>query len=131
MLHTGIFVADTELKGRGVFTRENIAAATIVEVSPVLVFDPAQRELLEKTDLYNYIFEWQEDNLSCCIGLGLISIYNHKLPSNCEYLMDFESNIMAIKTIRDIAANEELTINYSGDWDDATPVWFDTAPEEL
>ena len=39
--------------------------------------------------------------------------------------MDYESATMSIKTARNIAAGEELTINYNGDWNNAKPVWFD------
>jgi len=30
-----------------------------------------------------------------------------------------------IKTIRTIAAGEELTINYNGNWNDGRRLWFD------
>jgi SET domain-containing protein len=39
--------------------------------------------------------------------------------------MDFETKEISIKTVKDISAGEELTINDNGDWDDSTPVWFD------
>jgi SET domain-containing protein len=32
---------------------------------------------------------------------------------------------MTIKTLRNIAAGEELFINYNATPDDATPIWFD------
>jgi SET domain-containing protein len=38
--------------------------------------------------------------------------------------MNFDDNTMQIKTVRDIAAGEELTINYNGDWDNEEDVWF-------
>lgn len=58
---------------------------------------------------------------------GYISVYNHAQQSNCEHFMDYEQQTMSIKTIRDIEADEELTINYNGDWDNEEPVWFDLA----
>jgi SET domain-containing protein len=39
--------------------------------------------------------------------------------------MDFEHELMIIKTLRKIAAGEELFINYNATPDDATPIWFD------
>lgn len=59
------------------------------------------------------------------MALGYIPVYNHSYTSNCEYLMDYDDKAMFIKTVRDIEAGEELTINYNGDWNDAKPVWFD------
>lgn len=39
--------------------------------------------------------------------------------------MDYEDTTIIIETVRPIEKGEELTINYNGDWDDATPIWFD------
>ena len=40
--------------------------------------------------------------------------------------MNYEEETIMIKTVREIAAGEELTINYNGDWNDEKPVWFAT-----
>jgi uncharacterized protein len=111
--------------GRGVFTTEALAAFTVIEISPVIVMSAEERALLDQTTLHDYIFEWGEDLQSCCMALGYVPVYNHSYTSNCEYEMDFEHGLIRIKTMRDIAAGEELFINYNGDWDDATPLWFD------
>lgn len=125
-INSSLFVSIIEHKGRGVFTQEYIFANTVIEKAPVIVFDAHQRKILETTDLFNYIFEWGEDLTGCCVALGLVSIYNHASPSNCEYVMDFETSTIIIKTVRDIQANEELTINYSADWNQKKSVWFKT-----
>ena len=39
--------------------------------------------------------------------------------------MDFAEDTIQIKTVREIQAGEELTINYNGDWNDGKGVWFD------
>jgi SET domain-containing protein len=39
--------------------------------------------------------------------------------------MDFEEETIFVKTVRAIEKGEELTINYNGDWDDETKVWFE------
>lgn len=41
--------------------------------------------------------------------------------------MDFETNTIRIKTVREIKKGEEIFINYNGTWNDGTPVWFDSA----
>ncbi len=120
-----LFLAESEGKGLGVFTKKSIPAKKIVERSIVLAFDPKQRKLLEQTDLHNYIFEWEEDNKSCCLALGYISMYNHSYDANCEYIMDFEAKTVVIKTVKDLKAGQELTINYNGEPKNDTPVWFD------
>ena len=59
------------------------------------------------------------------MALGMVPVYNHSYKSNCEYFMDYDDGTMSVKTVRDIGAGEELTINYNGDWDDEKKVWFD------
>jgi len=121
-----LYPEDSPEKGRGVFTNQALIADTVIENSPVIVMDAGARTLLDQTLLHDYIFEWQpEGQALCCMALGYLSLYNHSYASNCEYFMDYPSQSMSIKTMRDIEAGEELTINYNGDWDDAAPVWFD------
>jgi SET domain-containing protein len=120
-----LFIAPSSTMGRGVFTSENIEADTIVEIAPVIVMTKEERILLDKTLLHDYIFEWGGEKEQCCMALGYLSVYNHSYKSNCEYEMDFESDLIQIKTVHPVKAGEELFINYNGTWDDDKPVWFD------
>lgn len=118
-----LYVNVTAGMGRGVFTTEKIKANKLIEMSPVIVMSDADRKLLDQTLLHDYIFEW--DTKKCCMALGYVSIYNHSYASNCEYEMDIESQLIRIKTMRNIRAGEELFINYNGDWNNKKKVWFD------
>lgn len=122
----GIYIQHTEDKGNGVFTENDIPAGTEIEVSPVIVMSAEERKQLDNTLLHDYIFEWQPDGENmCCMAQGYISVYNHSDQANCEYFMDYDNNTMSVKTMRDIAAGEELTVNYNGDWNNKKPVWFE------
>lgn len=123
MIMQGIFTAKTDSKGWGVFTEHAIEANTIIESSPVVVMSQAEKKKLDKTTLYNYIFDWNDNQ--CCMALGLVPVYNHSYESNCEYFQDYEEGIIFIKTVRRIEAGEELTINYNGDWNNEKPIWFE------
>jgi SET domain-containing protein len=125
MIHPFLYIAETAAMGRGVFTSGEIEEKVLIEISPVLVMTKEERTLLDKTRLYNYIFEWGEDKDQCCMALGYLAIYNHSYGSNCEYEMNYEKETITVKTIRSIKAGEELFINYNGDWNDETPLWFD------
>lgn len=126
-LYYSLHIDETADKGRGVFTDQAIPADTLVELSPVIVMTNEEKALLDKTTLYNYIFEWQPEGepAQCCMAQGYISVYNHSYASNCEYFMNYGDKTIEVRTVRDIAEGEELTINYNGDWDDKKPVWFD------
>jgi len=118
-------IAPSPNRGRGVFTQQDIAKGTTIEIAPVIVFDPIQRKKLEETLLYDYIFEWGEDDKSAVVALGYVSIYNHAIKANCRYDMDFTFETMSIITTRDIKKGEELFINYNADGEAEKPVWFE------
>jgi hypothetical protein len=120
-----LFIGPAKDMGRGVFTSEAIESGTAVEISPVVVMSAEERKLLDKTLLHDYIFEWGGNKKQCCMALGYVPVYNHSYKSNCEYEMDFDNELISIKTVRYIKEGEELFINYNGDWNDSKPVWFD------
>jgi SET domain-containing protein len=126
MILSCIYIAETNLMGRGVFTSANIDEGTVIEESPVIVMSKEERKLLDQTLLHDYIFEWGEKKDQCCMALGYIPVYNHSYRSNCEYEMDFKKEMIAIRTMHFIKAGEELFINYNGAWNDDKSVWFDT-----
>ncbi|MBL7751387.1 MAG: SET domain-containing protein-lysine N-methyltransferase [Chitinophagaceae bacterium] len=125
MLLSCLYIDQSENMGRGVFTSEAIDRDTIIEVSPVIVMTGEERKWLDKTSLHDYIFEWGKEKDHCCMAMGYVPVYNHSYRSNCEYEMNFEEKTIQIKTVRNISPHEELFINYNGNWNDATPLWFD------
>lgn len=120
-----LIIAPSGNRGRGVYTTEDLAKGTLIEVAPVIVMGKDDRRLLDQTLLHDYIFEWGGDRQQCCMALGYVPVYNHSYQSNCEYEMDYEQALISIKTVRFVAAGDELFINYNGDWNNKTPVWFD------
>jgi len=125
MILSSLYIDLTGSMGRGVFTSENIGKGIIVEESPVIVMTNDERKLLDQTLLHDYIFEWGEKKDQCCMALGYVPVYNHSYKSNCEYEMDFENQVIRIKAMHFIKANDELFINYNGKWNDDKTVWFD------
>lgn len=120
-----LFVGRSKARGRGMYTKRSLEKDLIIEIAPVIVLNGKERKLLDQTLLHDYIFEWGEDRKQCCMALGYVPLYNHSYQSNCAYEMDFKKKIITIKTTRKIKSAEELFINYNGDWDKKTPVWFD------
>ena len=120
-----LVLAKSQDRGWGVFAGGPISRGTTIELSPVLVMSAEARSLLDQTLLHDYIFEWGRYKEQCCLALGYISIYNHSYFSNCEYEMDYMEQTIAIKTVQDIQAGEELLINYNGDWNNPKKLWFE------
>ncbi len=125
MILPTLVITPTGEKGRGVFTTADIAKGTVIEIAPVIVMSREDRRLLDETLLHDYIFEWGEDRKACCMALGYVPIYNHSYRSNCEYEMDYEDELISVKSVRFIKAGEEISINYNGTWNNEKPVWFD------
>ena len=38
------------------------------------------------------------------MALGYVPVYNHSYRSNCEYEMDYEQEVISIRTVQAIAA---------------------------
>jgi uncharacterized protein len=125
MILSFLYTGPSARRGKGVFTSEAIAADTIIEISPVIVMNKRERLLVDQTILHDYIFEWGHRKTECCVALGFVSLYNHSYQSNCEYTMDYDAEVIHIKTMQEISPGEELFINYNGDWNNAKKVWFD------
>ena len=120
-----LYIMETDQRGRGVFTTEAIPAGTTIEIAPVIVLNPSERAVVDSTLLHDYIFEWGINEQEAAVALGYVSIYNHSADANCKYDMDFEHKTIQIQTIRAIAVDEELCINYNGDGVTDKPVWFE------
>lgn len=119
-----LYIGKTKNMGNGVFTSEAIRANTIIEVSPVVVMKQSERKLLDQTLLHDYIFEWGDSKRQCCMALGYVPVYNHSFNANCEYEMEFEEEVIKVRTVRNVRKDEELFINYNGTFNDRKPLWF-------
>lgn len=114
-----LVVRSTATRGRGVFTLDDVREDEVVEVSHVLAFAADEYKQLEKTSLYNYLFEWPADASGGALALGLGSLFNHSSSRrNVYHEFDFANQCIRFLAVRDLVAGEELLIDYGC-------VWFD------
>jgi uncharacterized protein len=118
-----VFVKRTQAKGRGVFARRAIPMGTVIERVPVLVIAVESLSCGHDNAHLNPFF-FEGDSAHVFVPLGFGSLYNHSYTPNAEYA-DRPGQIMLFTSLRDIAKDEEITINYNGDPEDGTPVGFD------
>ena len=110
-------------KGRGVFATKFIPAGTVIERVPMIVFPEKELETDEGfSTLYHYCFEWGKGTVALAMGFG--SIYNHSYSPNARY-DDAHNRVKIFTALRDIAADEEITISYNGEPHDMTPMEFE------
>ena len=109
------YVKDTGTpKGRGVYAARAISAGEVVEICPAIVLTAPWRPLPIR--LKHYAFNW--GNLvkgpkAIALAMGYGGMYNHANPANVRYEAITDGNYMRFTAERDIAADEELTINYN------------------
>ncbi len=109
-------------KGRGVFARRPIAEGEVIERVPVLVLSAGDIKHAESWNGFaGYCFLWGDGTVALALGYG--SLYNHSYRPNARYL-DQGRQTKVFSALRDIAAGEEITINYNGEPTDETPVDF-------
>jgi uncharacterized protein len=118
-----IVVKQVRGKGRGVFARRAIPEGEVIETCPVLVVPTVEvRSGTAWTRLGEYCFEWGRGTVALALGFG--SLYNHSYEPNARY-EDIGGRTKLFVALRDIAAGEEITVNYNGEPKDRSPVWFD------
>ena len=116
-----LYVRTVEGKGRGVFAQRLIRQGEILEQAPVIVLPTPEGAWIERTILFQYCYSWGDTK---ALALGLGSLFNHSYHPNTQYRREFDQHLIIYTALRDIAPDEELTINYNGAPDDTTPLWF-------
>ncbi len=132
-----VYVKDTGTpRGRGVFAGRAFKQDDVVEACPVVTFVPLPGRRLPQ-DLKRIVFGWGKlvglPYPRPAIALGYGSMYNHSNPAGLRCVADPANSILRFVAIRDIDADEELTINYNSiatgmSTDD---VWFENNGVQL
>jgi len=119
-----LIVKDTGKYGRGVFTTTDIKKNEIIEKCPVIVVPKDEWKYMKKTILFHYCYFWG-DTKDTAVVLGYGFLYNHSYKPNINSKCNKKNLTMDFYALRDIQEGEELTINYHGDLDNQSPLWFD------
>ena len=114
--------------GRGVFATRPIRAGELIEEAPVVVMPPDEIADLKKTVMTEYCFLWGEDEHAAAVMLSVCSLCNHSYLPNATFDRRFAAGTIAFLALRDIAAGEEITINYNGDPASRGRLWFRVRP---
>lgn len=115
MLHIpGLFITESDGRGRGVFTAESLNSDDLIEICPIIKIPTGQLEHIDQTTLYDYYFLWEEEGFKGCIALGYGSIYNHNNTPNADMIFDYQDSTIKIVSNQDIESGSELFIDYTG-----------------
>jgi SET domain-containing protein len=111
-------------KGRGLFATREIAAGTLIEAAPAVVFPAADCALVDRTRVAHYYFHWDGDpeaGGSGALALGLLSLCNHAARPLARVHRNFADETLELVAIATIPAGAEITIDYG------CALWFDPA----
>ena len=112
-----LVIKKSAIEGRGVFATHPIEPGEKIEVCPVVVLSPRDRDKVARTVLSDYYFSW--NNEQAAIALGYSSLYNHSESPNATYEKYFEDQTIVYHCIRHIPEGEEITVCYHhGPWFD-------------
>lgn len=117
--------------GRGVFATRDIAAGTLIERVPVILIpheqvfgDSPVAQRSARISWYVFGWEGQTKRNYVALALGYGSIYNHSYTPNANFKPE-PPDVLGFHAIRDIAAGEEITINYIGELPEPRALGFD------
>jgi SET domain-containing protein len=116
-------IKDTQKYGRGIFANRDIKKGELLEMCPVIITPKEEEEYLSQTVLANYCFYWGENERA--IALGYASLFNHSYSPNAGFYCNTKHLVICFNAIRDIRSGEEITINYNGEPDDTSELWFE------
>lgn len=121
-----LYITNSPLGGKGVFVAASIPKGSLIEVCPIIFLPEADIEHIEKTQLYNYYFQWKMNLKAGAIALGYGSLYNHSFKPNAYYEVDFKENELIVSAYTTIEPGDEILFNYNCDPEDQSPLWFQT-----
>ena len=113
-----------KIDGWGVFAWHDISAKSLIEIAPVVVYPKrlidvaiwaCQAESIPNKDLKidQYTIGWRG---SVAFPMGWTGLYNHHDDPNCQFIADYDNNLLGIHTLRDIKKDEQLFVSYGQDW---------------
>lgn len=111
-------------KGRGLVAGRRFTRDEVVDNVPVIVIPAREWQLAEQTVIAKFVFGWDDRTGSMALALGRVSLLNHSYEPNLAAEKRVASRIIRFTALRDIAAGEELTINYHGDASCRDPLGF-------
>ncbi|WP_274310032.1 SET domain-containing protein [Solibacillus daqui] len=118
-----ICIKDTGKYGKGIYATRDIKKDELIEVSPVIILPKGDWKYLKKTSLLYYSFYWGKNDTAIALGFG--SLFNHSYTPNTNFENNTENLSIDFYALNDILMGEELTINYNGDLENKSPLWFD------
>ena len=122
-----VYIDTSRIKsaGRGVFAKVNLRKGQCIERCPVIELSAYDTAAISEGTLISYLYYFGKEKERAVVALGFGSIYNHTSLPNAMFKENHQEQIIEFIAIKDIEKDEEITVNYSGEENYDTPVWFE------
>jgi hypothetical protein len=132
---SGLYIGDAGGRGRGLFCAHDIAAGTMIETAPVLLFNEREAKHIEATSLTNYYFSANflppdmakargigDAEKAGALPLGALCFCNHSESPNAEAGKEIHGDeiFFTLRSLSWIRPHTEILIHYGR-------LWFDPA----
>lgn len=112
-----IEVRTSPIHGRGAFAAAPIARGQTFHIAHLLTFGCGEAERINATTIGHYVFYIEDCPEDCGhdhVGLAMspMSFVNHRRPCNARFTVDAQALTVSFAALADIAAGEEITIDY-------------------
>ncbi|WP_227937734.1 SET domain-containing protein [Alkalihalobacillus deserti] len=107
---------------RGIFATRDITKGELIHEAPVIPYLNEEHILIQETTLADYVYEYGKNHSAVVLGYGML--FNHSYEPNATYDINFEHHTFSYYAYCDIKAGEEILINYNGEVDNKSPLWF-------
>lgn len=113
-----LYVRKARGMGRGVFAGRAYRRGEVVEVCPVIRLPSGT----PPAGLEYYVFKWGAAGDELAVALGYGSLYNHSPTPNATFAVRPARDEVVFRAARDIAAGEQVLIDYG--WDETDYATF-------
>lgn len=111
-----VMLCKTDKRGKCIVAERGFTKGDKLFSAPVIVFK--DWETVERTELKDYYYVYDEKKELCCFVSGFASFLNHSSTPNASKSFDYEKELFICKAEKDIQKGDEIVIEYDN-------VWFD------
>ena len=109
-----LWLASSELGGRGVFAGRSFREGERIAVSRELLVEP---DVVILSGLWYYAFQFEKQLLALLLGVASMLNHGEKSMVNVRFLRDSQASLVDVVASRDISKGEEFLTSYgSEDW---------------
>ena len=127
----GLYLKDAGPKGRGVFCTEDIRAGETLEITPALILNDADTELVSGRMLNQYTFKIgkigkslqaragiKDTTEASAVVMGVMAFCNHDRKPNAEILWAVEGGVLYyyLEATKRIPKGDEICTTYGAGW---------------